>query len=277
MKKMIKSFAILCFALLIATGAEAYKEVRGGNGIGGTLRDRYSHGESARLDGEVLYKILRAKFSRELDRFPLISDAAWSLFTGAKAKAFYTDTRELHPDCLNSSTAGGKADIWACQNDVEVRITDSFWKNASEDQRADLLLHEMITALFFKTELEGAIEPAFVAFADLNNSTDQIQAEFYRLGFAGLYNAKQTDAVISALGSFSHAACGLETGAARTNLILGYVLNFTSQSKFAEATLFEASAQLLSNELLPWAELHCVAADTTTLKSVLFRAWQAKL
>ena len=261
------------FVFIVGTQASAYKEVRGGNGVGGTLRDRYSHGETQRLDGAALYEILRAKFKSQLSRFPLVDEAARALYFGATAKAVYSDSRELHPDCLNGSTVGGRAEIWACQNDVEIRISKSFWDANSDSLKADLLLHELITALFFKKENEGAIEPAVIAFLDGKLSVKQIKAEFWRLGFKNLYSETQVAQVQASLFAFSKVVCLKPEGQARDLVLLDFTLELSKTNDFEAAALFEAAARAHMKELLPWAESPCLPLDSYRSLDLLFRTW----
>lgn len=198
------SFSIIFFAL---NSAFAGKEVSGGNGVGGTLLDRKTQEAGVRFDGENLLAILVGEKTAIFKEFPLLLAASRHYLTGTNAKAWYAESRELHPDCRNRVTTDQQQDIWACQNDVEIRINADVYLKLSPSVRADLILHEILTALRLSEGKTETVPAAFAVLDDAALSLSQKQVEFDRLGFAPLVSAGEYDFALKAVANFSAQVC----------------------------------------------------------------------
>lgn len=272
---MKRFFGLVLFVSLfqfLSSPSEAYKEVSGGNGVGGTLRDRFSHGEVEKLDGYESYLFVSKIYSTTLSKFPLLKDAAYELYAGRNRKALYLDDRELNPACLNSSTVSGSAVIWACQNDVEIRINKLWWNSASESARADLLLHELLTAIDFKSDLRGAVEPAFAALSDQTLSATQIVDEFNRLKFAKLYETREVSAVEESLIQFSTRVCSSKTLTDRDLLIFDAVAELSKATGKSASYLFVQAAEEHLKEMT-WQLPDCASISRTHAHQLIWQSW----
>ncbi|MES3038252.1 MAG: hypothetical protein V4736_10130 [Bdellovibrionota bacterium] len=187
----MKKYSLIFLAVIsVPLTSLAWKGVSGGNGSGGTLLEVASYSESTRLSRQVVYDIVYEELRPNLKVMPFIDELTWDFLY---SKAWYLEDRAFHPECLNSSVIDVNQEIWACQNDVEIRIRKSWWEAASNKEKAQLILHEVITAMRFHDQKFSTVGPAVYSLLTNAHQPKAVQDEFLRLRFPYMPTTAEID------------------------------------------------------------------------------------
>lgn len=276
----MSKFVAVLFCLFVCANAFAWKEVSGGNGVGGTLLDSSANDESIRLHGSRLMAIFKAGFSLQIARFPFLEDIAFKYMAGPHAKAWYTEGRQLRPECKNQILIDVPQEIWACQNDVEVRINVDQWYAMKDFERSRLLLHEILTAM--RGDTDDRFQAVIPAVLTLTNGTSPFVARFelMRVGFPTLLFYNEIDRAVELLALFVDQTCEATTAEQATLVAEKIFASRTGSSprEVSEMLLTQAGATAATDmiEKNQFGRKLCARKpDSAKLRDSLFKSWYA--
>lgn len=210
---------------LTARPALASKEVSGGNGVGGTLADATVYEAGKELTSSEIEKLLRIELPHVFEAFPMFAYITSRTVSMTGGKLWFLETRSLNPKCLNPLTLELDQTILACQNDVEVRIHESWWLSASPNERARLVLHEVLTALKFKDGKFGAVIPVTAKLLMTPMNGVDVAKTAFKLGFGYFMSADEMKTAVNAVFNLYAEVAGLKTKTAKVARIKDFIAN----------------------------------------------------
>lgn len=201
-----------CF-VLIASTAHAVKHVGGGGGVGGQIVDRAVYQQGTQLDGVELALLLNREMHQEFERLPMLKTLSLFYFVSPHQKSFYLDDRPFSEDCIDHTVLAAPVEPWACQDEASVRIKASFWATASDATKADLLFHELLTAVALRNpqvlSTSNAIAPFFSAVHKTEMLPIEIEREWSKVSGSTLLPTQQELARTTELvRNFAQQICG---------------------------------------------------------------------
>lgn len=194
-------------ALFVSVSALAHKNGGGGNGVGGVLLDQAVYAKADELKPIDLTILLDREQKVLFTRYPLLRYLSHDvILTG---KTWYLDDRKFQPMCRNQMTVQAHQDIWACQNDVEVRINRKWWKSATPHVRSELLIHEVFTALWIADDNAKSIGAVVAAYLDPKSSPTEVQLKSAIAGLPIFETSEVYDRAILLLKKFQLSTCAV--------------------------------------------------------------------
>lgn len=176
-------------AFVAQTSHASHKDVGGGNGVGGVLLDRIEYGQSEEIS-DAAYALLHDEKSDLLVAIPFLENLAIETFLIRKDT--YIGDYTFIDACKNESLLDVGQEVIACQNDVELRIQKSWWSQATQSAKVDLLIHELIRSLWLETPSTRSINAAVYALLRGGSTIYDINAHLSRADLPMLYSAGST-------------------------------------------------------------------------------------
>lgn len=181
---------VLTLSFVFASTAHAWKGMGGGGGdaAGGTTFDLDEAKSLTPMDKMELFELVRKQIPNRWSELPQLK---YLLQAPLTSKFWNLSSVALNPACQNKSLAAGTPDVIGCQTTLEVRISETWWKKASERERAAIVVHEALLAYFEDTPFDSdAVRPIVASL--FSNQPAQLVREAFRLSSFG-FLALDTD------------------------------------------------------------------------------------
>lgn len=216
------SLCVLVLQAFHSLPAFANKGVSGGNGIGGTLADTVVYEEGIELQPRDIESTIEAGLPETVSAFPTLRHIVKRLTISKEAKIWFLDSRALNPACLNPITIEANQKILACQNDAEVRINQDWWAAATDRDKAELILHEILTALKFRDGKFSGVAPLLAALTARPLKVSVVETRSYRLNFGYLAPKSVWLSVVGKTFEHLKSVCAAPDRKARQTLFESY-------------------------------------------------------
>ena len=229
--KQIFLFLPLIFACSLA---QAHKDVSGGNGDGGTLLDRGIYAEAKELDPFDILTLLKREKHSIFERYPLLSNIAGEMIT---SKSWYLESREFAKECRNQILLTSDQEVWACQNDIEVRLNSNWWSHATDQVKTDLVLHEVFVNFWLAGDDVKSINSVVESLLTLKDSRD-IQTKLAQAHLFLLPTAQEIEAHLNVLNAFAKGLATQPSTFAASRYLSDFGLS-TNGAAYTEASYLD--------------------------------------
>jgi hypothetical protein len=158
------------------------------------------------MDLILLATIMRPEL---FDKYPFLTELSYEVFV--TKKTWYLDSHEFSKACVSDLISDRKQESWACQNAVEGRIQKKWWLSASNEAKADLLIHEVFRFLWLQESDPKPFFGAVHALLDPTSNENEITLALAQAGLPILPTSKSLERHINLLRGYEKTLCSSQS------------------------------------------------------------------